>query len=58
MRPRMRFWEWLDAFELSKKHVEEWPETFAGYGYFIKTIAMVYIYLCISAGAQDGDFEL
>ena len=57
MRPHMKFWEWLDAVELSKRDIEEWPDTFAGYGYIIKTVAMVYIYLCVSAGAEDADFE-
>ena len=58
MRPHMKFWEALDAYSLEHEDVADWPNSFEGFGHLIRVIAILYVRLCLLAGAEEEDFEL
>ena len=58
MKPRLKFWEWLDAYSLEHEDIADWPNAFEGYGYILRLITIFYVRLCLCAGAREEDFEL
>lgn len=58
MRPRMTFLHWIDAWGLDREERMHPRECFDGYGIVVKQIFIIYLRLCVLAGADGRDFEV